>query len=215
MPDIAGSGRIPKLNAVVGRTDDGKPIRVRDRIIEFIERGAPYNTAAAASGISTSTLHHWLRQAAGAAERVLINPQSRLTPHERDLIVFQRQLDAANATADMRYRKNMDDLATGGLSRSTILVKQQMVDGRMAEVERTSRVERTLPSFAANRWILEDRIGPRIAGVDRVEDGELSDDEALTQLGDAMEHWLSVRDADAPQPADSHSNGSGNGSAAH
>lgn len=202
------------LNAPIGTKPDGTKITTRSAILEWLETGLPFDTSLAHAGISRSSVNQWLLAAARAQRRVEIDRHAKLTPHERDLIVFSRQVDKAVAVAEAKYWTVMNTLAEGGARRTVVTVKtERNAAGQDVEVERTTRVEQMLPSLGALKWVLDRRIDSRKLFDARVDEA-MSDEDAAVHLGDAMELWLSTRDADAPKNANGHVNGSnGNGSA--
>lgn len=209
-------GRPHRLNERVGVKPDGTPITTRTAILEWLRQPLPNGTAIAHAGVHTSTMNNWIREAARAARRLEINPKARLTPHERDLIVFARQVEAARAEGEAKLWGVVNKLAEGGLRRTKISVKteRRVVNGQTqdVEVERKTIVEETLPSLNAARYLLEAVYGNTRTLEER--DIAMSDDDAAQHLGDAMERWLSTREADVQPPALDHStNGHANGSA--
>lgn len=182
---VAGSGRGLNLHRVVARTDDGEPITVADTVLDWLARGHPRNVALAHAGISTSTFNEWLRAAARASATVQANPAAKLTANERALIDFHERVEHATALGEGKHWKTIDDLATGGLSKTTVVIKTYP-DGTTEQIQ---RAERLPPSFQAAKFMLESVYG-RITPLDiRVADA-LTDDEALGHFADAMERWL-------------------------
>lgn len=212
-----------RLNTVIAHKADGSPLRARDAILDWLREGFPWDTAILRSSIDPSTMRKWLATAARAREHALINPDAKLTVEARDLIVFAKQVDQAQAEGEQRYWSNMHELARGNLSKTTTTIKlvaqagaagnpQRGVPPGFVELERTVKSERTLPQFRALQWILENRYGRRLPLDVRVtEVGALSDDERAEAIGDAMEHWLRVHDIDVPTELSSNGHAPTNG----
>lgn len=202
------AGPMLKLNSVVARGEDGAPITVRQVIVDWLGKGYPQTVAVGRAGISSTTMADWLRRGAAVVEKLSLNPHAKLTPDERDLLVFVRQVDEAVASGHSDYFGKLRDLAHGGLTRSKLRIKTQRdpTTGQTVEVERVQQVEQMLPSQTAITWILERQYNWR---TDRADDDLLDDEEAARQLGDAMERWLTLHDADAPPVH--HTNGASDG----
>lgn len=184
-------GRPTRLTAVVGVDADGNPITVRERILTWLRSGIPYDTAVLRANISTGTMQHWLRTAAKAEERHLINPDKPLTPHEQELIEFSREVEQAQAEGEARYMTAMGLLAQGGREvKHTVEKVVVNPDGTQRVVERVTRHSTALPSFQALKWILENRYGRRAPLDVRVEQGALDEQERARELADAIETWL-------------------------
>jgi hypothetical protein len=199
------------LNAVIGTKPDGTKITTRSAILEWLEQPLPANTAYAHAGISATAVNIWIREAARAQRALEINPKAKLTPHDRDLIVFARQVDEARARGEARMWNIVNTLASGGLRRTRVTVKE--VNGVVAE--RQTVVEEMLPSLNAAKFMLQSVYGHTTPLDER--ENVITDDEAAAHLADAVEHWLTHRDADSPNtqptPMNGHNGSNGNGAA--
>lgn len=202
-------GRPLKLNAPIGKDAEGNTITVRTAILDWLGKGYPQAVAIGRAGIRAATMNTWLRRGAEVAQRVSLDPHSKLTPDDRDLLVFVAQVDRAVAEAHGRYWEKVKDLADGGLTKSKVIIKteRQMVNGvpQNVEVSRIHQAEQQLPDMAALRYVLEQQYGHRLTDEERA---GLTEEDAARHLGDAMERWLQLHDADDPV------NANGNGKAA-
>lgn len=184
------------LHRVLARTDDGAPVTVAETILDWLARGHPRNVALAHANVSGASFNEWLRAAARASAKVANDPDARLTKNERTLMDFGRRVDEASAIGEGLYWSSMSDLAKGGLSKNTVIIKTY----RDGTTEQIQRAERMAPSFQAAKFMLETSYGRAIPLDVRIE-GALTDDEALAHFADAMERWLSTNtDEPAPTP---------------
>lgn len=201
--------REPRLNQVVAR-ENGVDVTVRDRILDWLRAGIPYDTSVLRSGIGLTRVHEMLREAAKAEELAMTNPTAKLSAWQRDLVVFSRQIEHAKAEGEAKFHELMGSLAVGGLAETTVTVK--MVEdanapGGWRTVERSSKTTRTLPHYAAVKWILENRYGRRVPTELVWHDtltGALSDSEGVDALIEGAEAYLAQR-------AEQRGNGSTNG----
>jgi len=220
---MSGRGH-SSLNKPVGRDENGEIITARDRILAWVASGIPYDTSVLRAGVGLVTVHSWLREAARAEELTMTNPSHKLTPYQRDLIVFSHQLEHAKAEGEAKFHESMQAIAHGNLSQVTTTLKlvedpTSNGDARTGTpagwrvVERTVKTERTLPHFAALRWVLENRYGRKLPTElvwrDTIS-GTLSDDEGVDVLIAGAEAYLEQRAA-AIEATSTESNGS-NGS---
>jgi hypothetical protein len=189
-----------RLNDVIGKREDGTPVLVRERILEWISAGIPYDTSILRANVSLSTAQRWMKEAAKAEELSMTNPLHKLSAYQRDLVVFSRQLENARAEGEAKFHEAMHKLAEGDLASSTTVVKMvedATAPGGFRVVERSVKTERTLPHFAAIRWVLENRYGRRLPTELVWRDtltGALSDDEGVDALIAGAEAYLSQRE---------------------
>lgn len=200
-------GQPSRLNRQIGRDEQGLPVTTRDRILAWVAAGIPYDTSVLRAGCGLSTVHGWLSEAARAEELAMTNPQHKLTPYQRDLIVFSHQLEHARAEGEAKFHEAMAALANGGLSETTQIVKMvedpsSTGDQRTGTpagwriVERNTTTKRTLPHYQALRWVLENRYGRRLPTELVWRDtltGALSDDEGVDVLIAGAEAYLASR----------------------
>lgn len=150
---------------------NGQPVTVEDAIIQRVTVGQPLHRAARSVGISGDVLRDWTRIAGLARARQALTdtghkpPPKPLTKNEQRLVAFLLRLEAAEAEAELRKVMIVEGLATGG-QRVLRTIEKRDAHGNL--VERTETVETTLPSFAAARWWLEQRV-PETWGRNRVE----------------------------------------------
>lgn len=188
-----------RLHSVIDHDADGDPVTVRDRLLQWVAQGCPQDIAAAKAGVGRATILHWMHEAAAITERQAVNPYSRLTRAEQDLVDFSAQLEAARAAHAAHLLGLVNGHADGGLEKVTRRAKDKLgppgADGTRAvlETERTVITETTLPSEAAARWLLERQYGMTQSVEIRVEGGVLDDDTRLAELATAMREFLAER----------------------
>lgn len=205
------TGRPHSLNQRIGTTPEGEPITTRSAILDWLRQPLPNGTAIAHAGVSVTTMNNWIRDAARASRRLEIDGAAELSRHERDLIRFAREVELARAEGEAKLWRVVNGLAEGGLRRTKVTVKT----ANGVEIERKTTVEETLPSLNAAKYLLDAVYGKTVTMEER--ENIMDDETAAQHLGDAMERWLSTRDADSPpglETAESnghHSNGHADG----
>lgn len=197
-------GRPQRLTARIER--DGKPVTIHDAIVNDVADGMPLDLAIRRSGCTTGTVTHWFQEAARVSERQLINPRHPMTPNEKRLIDFSRDVDHARAEAERKFVNLMDRLANGGVARKVI--ERTDENGR---VTRTVEAIDVAPSFQAIRWRLESTYGRAVPLDVRIEEGRHLDDEERAAIAlEALDAYLQGVADGQPAPAP---NGTGNGHA--
>lgn len=182
-------GRPTHLTKVIDVVD-GKEVTVADRILTWLRGGLPFETTVLRANISPGTAQHWLREAARVTERLLVNPDGPVTAHERELVEFSARVEQARAEGEARTFALLRSLAEGGIRREIIT---QKVDAAGNLIERSTRVEMTLPSEKALMWLLErrypDKYAKHIVYEQRGQD-PLDDQDRAEHLVDALSSML-------------------------
>lgn len=186
MPD--GPGQPSKIDKVITYRDiDGErqPVTVFDRIVGGVRMGVYHEIAAAAAGVSSSTLRLWLRLGARALTRAALHnvdvddPSLGLTNHELRCVAFSAAVAEAEAEWEVVANGTLDRLARGGLTTTKTTTRQaRQDDGTYLEIERTVVVETLAPSAQVLEWRLTRRHPARYA--------VKADDEATAATGEAQ-----------------------------
>lgn len=204
----------PRLDTVVGTNDAGERVTVRDRILEWISAGIPYDTSILRANVSLSTAQRWMKEAAKAEELTMTNPAHQMTPYQRDLVVFSRQLERARAEGEAKFHEAMHKLAEGGLQITTTTIRtveDPDAPGGYRVVERSVKSERSLPHYAALRWVLDHRYGRKLPTELIWRDtltGALNDEEGVEALIEGAEAYLAQRASSIDTGRSNGSNGS-------
>lgn len=97
----------------------GRPTKINKTIIEticnYVEKGNYVETAAAAAGISRSTLYEWLRRGAREIDRLESDPAARPLKSERLYVEFSDTLTRATALAEIRDVEIMNRMIKEGV----------------------------------------------------------------------------------------------------
>lgn len=204
-----------RLTAVVRHDDAGRPVTVAQSILDWLRLGLPYDTSIIRADVPTATMRYWLAQGTRLEQRVELNPDLELDEEDDYLLTFSRQVAQAVAEGQAAHYTGMVRLARGGATKTVVTSKvvrtprvETDADGvertvfDEVEVERSTRTESTLPSFAAQKWILENRYGMRAATHVVVDQKDpLGEGERADLLVDTIELWLADRERQGAGPS--------------
>lgn len=208
-----GGGKPQRLNAPCGRDENGHPITVRERIMAWVRTGMPHEIAYLRAGVSRASVTHWFREAQKAEEKMATNPNYRLRPYERDMVMFARDLEIARAEGQCKWIDLMQALAAGGLMVETTTLKSDgtinPTTGQPRITEQVIKRETTLPSFNALKWIMDVQYGKREAlEIYATEGGALNDSEATDQILGSID-WFEEQHRDVIETTAIEMNGNG------
>lgn len=204
----ARPGRPSELDKVVHvvTREDGtrREITAIDRVYETFQLGGSIEDAASRIGVSRQTLYNWQRRAVQLQKALIAGATTleKLTDEDREHLRFLDGVERGRADGKLLLLGLNDRLARGGIPITTVTTR---VDAQGNVVERTTKIEETVPDGAAIRWRLE-RSFPREFGR-RVEvtgaDGgplEVSSGDRAEQLAGMLRAFLDGR-ADAQREA--------------
>lgn len=161
-------GRPSRIDAVLARTPDGKPITVADRIITALRNGNYLEPAAAAAGVHKSSVYEWLKVGANANAKLQqpgVN-KSALSQHERRCALFSDAVAEAEAAWEADANEQLHRLGTGQITAVTVTEKVQVSDehpdGKI--IERTTKTETLAPNPQVLEWRLMRRFPERYTG---------------------------------------------------
>lgn len=130
-------------------------------IIDQVTAGVDIVNAAQAAGVTMAQLGEWTREGQINYSRYLAGAEwnTHFTPEQQDAVDFHWHLSVALAQHKSRLVLMAEQLARGGLTKTTTRVKT--VDGRTVESHTTT--ETLLPDAEMLRWKLE-RLQPEVYG---------------------------------------------------
>lgn len=149
-------GRPPKLDQVVDRTDDGRPITAAEKIIELTRTvWTPWDITAKAAGVTQQSVNFWRRE--GGLARGKIARGEKVTPNQRRYAEFLSELEKAEGQAIADRLSIIHGVASGGLVRTKTVEKVTVRDG-VEVIERTTTTTTDAPEWTAAAWMLERRL---------------------------------------------------------
>lgn len=144
----------------VGETPDGKSVMAAvtrlDRVREVMSIGGFDKDCAARCGVRVETYREWLKLGVAARADLANDRRTRrdLTAHERQCVELAMVVEEAEAEGRLLLMGVAERLSRGGIEVTTTTEK---LDGKGKALERTTKVERTLPDGAMVRWRMERR----------------------------------------------------------
>lgn len=184
-----GPGRPPSLTRVVDRAEDGSPITAAEKVVNLTrEIWAPWEYVAKAAGLAPGTLNNWVT--AGGKARAKLARGEKITPYERQYVVFLDSLEKAEGDAVAARLGFINQVAAGGWTK-TKRVEKTTKDG---DVEVTVTTETADPVWQAAAWQLERRRHD-LFGRSRIEvtgaDGAplVPKEDRAEELAQALEAW--------------------------
>lgn len=151
-------GRPSELDRVVQVIDreDGsrREITVLDRVYETFQLGGSIEDAASRVGVARQTFYDWQRRGARLQKALIAGTttEAQLDDEARDYLRFLDGVERGRADGKLLLLGLNDRLARGGIPITTTTTR---VDAQGNVLERTTKVEETLPDGAAIRWRLE------------------------------------------------------------
>jgi hypothetical protein len=194
------TGRPPKLNTVVWRSEDGqKSLTAGERIVQAIRAGNYVEAAAAMAGVNKTTVYEWLKVGATVVDALEGGARrADFKQHQLDCADFSNAVAAAEGAAEVEAVALVDKIASGGVVTTTTTTKTKAGD----VVEVATRVETSGPDFQALAWRLErrhpDRWGRRRLEVTG-KDGEAIPVE--TRVAGLVDALRAFQQGDRPAPA--------------
>jgi len=196
------AGRPSKIDQVVRYRADGSPVTAAQQIIDRVQIGMDFGSAAASAGVARSTFYEWRLN--GARARALIAQGHEVSPTDLAMAEFTDSLESAESNAEFGWLAGIQRAARGGYTTTTVTERHD-AEGKL--VEKVTVTKEAEPLWTANAWLLERRRGY----VKRYEvtgaDGSplVAPDDAARGLADALRAYLVGRqDAQAEVESASH-----------
>jgi len=189
-------GRPPKLDDPVRQRRDGSTISAADHVLERIRLGADLDDAAAGANITPQTLWNWRR--AGGNARAKHSQALELSPGEERYAQFLDDLEQAEAEAELARLQIVTQVAMGGWTIEKRMVKHQLVNGLMVEVERVEWTETAPPRWQPAAWFLERRFPEKYRRrfeMDATSSSSMSREDRARGIADAFREYLAGVDA--------------------
>lgn len=187
-------------------TRDGE-VMVWDRVAEVLRVGGSLKDAAARSGVSTPSLHAWVRNGTrlSAAVEAGGRLEESLTRSEAAEVRVARTVETATAEGKLLLLGLLDRVSRGHETR-VVTVK---LDPHGNEIERTERTEQHGPDAATIRWRLSRRFPDEWAGRLEVTGAGGGPIEVATTAERASELADALRTQLEAEPVAASSNGNG------
>lgn len=140
------------------QTGQARHVTRMDRVREVMRVGGFDKDAAARCGVLVDTYRDWIRTGTRARADVLHQRRKprQLTAHERQCVDLAIVVEEAEAEGRLYLFSIAEQLSRGGIEVKTVTEKVDMSNPQ-AVMERTTKVEHTLPDSAMIRWRLAHR----------------------------------------------------------
>lgn len=176
----------PRLSATMPGTTQS----ISEYIVAQSAAGVHPEHAAGAAGVNPGEFRRWMREGGSVLARVESGADwvREFTPDQQDAAIFAFEMGKAVSTWASRSAVILEQLARGGLTKTTTKRKT-----RAGEVtEEVTEVETLLPDLKALTWKLE-RLLPSVYGNRRQVEVSISDLTDEPDVADVLElHMLAV-----------------------